>query len=93
MRRLTLSDFKRAILSQHGVRSRIVSGESAVVRGGDEKHREVPVLIFELIGHPTARRCYAWEVDGRAIAVLHTRSVASPQAAVHSAGRAPHAQG
>jgi len=90
-RRLTLSDFKRAILRLHGARARVVSGESAVVRGEDEAHREVSVLIFELIDHPTARRCYAWEADGRVVTVLHTRSADSPQAAVRSAYPGSHA--
>lgn len=85
MRRLTISDFKREILSLHGAHARIVSGESAIVRGAGETLQEVLVLIFELLDHPTARRCYAWEVDGRAMSVLHTPSVDSPQAALQSA--------
>ncbi len=92
MKRLTISDFKRAILALHGARARIVSGESAMARGEGEALREVPVLVFELLDHPTARRCYAWEADGRAVAVLHTPSVDSPQAAVSSA-RAADARG
>ncbi len=43
------------------------------------------VLIFELEGHPSARLCYAWEVDGKVMAVLHEPPVDSPQAAVRAA--------
>ena len=46
--------------------------------------RELLVLIFELLDHPTASRCYAWEVDGLPVVVLHTDSVNTPQAAVKS---------
>jgi hypothetical protein len=43
------------------------------------------VLIFDLKGHPTASRCYAWSVEGRVTAVLHTPPVDSPRAAVRAA--------
>jgi hypothetical protein len=48
-------------------------------------------LIFDLQGHPTASRCYAWshEIDdskkGRLFAVLHEGSVKSAQDAVRVA--------
>ncbi len=34
--------------------------------------------------HPTAQRCYAWEVDGQVTTVLHTGRVDSPVAAVRA---------
>ena len=43
--------------------------------------------MFDLIGHPTATRCYAWSyaVEGserrRFVAVLHQRPVDSPEKA------------
>lgn len=49
------------------------------------------VEVFELIGHPTAKLCYAWShtIDGstkrKYIAVLHQLPVDSPQAAVRAA--------
>ena len=43
------------------------------------------MLVFELLDHPTAPRCYAWEVDGEVTAVLHTGSVDSPLKAVRAA--------
>ncbi len=49
------------------------------------------VEVFDLEGHPTATRCYAWShaVDGsekrRYVAVLHEGPVDSPEAAVRAA--------
>ena len=45
---------------------------------------EGEVLVFELEDHPTAHLCYAWEVDGRVTAVLHTGPVDSPAKAVRA---------
>ncbi len=42
------------------------------------------MLVFALHGHPTAKRCYAWEVDGQVTAVLHTEPVDSPVKAVRA---------
>ncbi len=42
------------------------------------------MLEFELEGHPTAARCYAWEVDGVVTAVLGEPPVESPQDAVRA---------
>ena len=49
------------------------------------------VQVFDLHGHPTATRCYAWShaTDGserrRFVAVLHQGPIDSPQAAVQAA--------
>ena len=43
------------------------------------------MLVFDLLDHPTAQYCYAWEVDGRVTAVLHEGPVDSPLAAVRAA--------
>jgi hypothetical protein len=47
------------------------------------------VEVFELSGHPKAKRCYAWihkdgkdDQDERAVAVLKIPPVVSPQTAV-----------
>jgi hypothetical protein len=42
------------------------------------------VLIFDLLDNPLAARCYAWEVDGRVTAVLHTGPINSPLRAVQA---------
>lgn len=52
---------------------------------------EGAVQVFELHGHPTATRCYAWShaVGGterrRFVAVLHVPAVDSPEKAVRAA--------
>ena len=48
------------------------------------------MLVFTLKRHPTARICYAWEVDGQVTAVLHEPPVDSPLAAVRAAIVAEH---
>jgi hypothetical protein len=54
------------------------------------------VHVFELTGHPTATRAYAWSspIEGstkrRFFAVLHQSPVDSPQAAVRAAIVAEH---
>ncbi len=42
------------------------------------------VLVFELLGHPTACCCYAWEVDGEMIAILGEGKVKSALDAVRA---------
>ncbi len=43
------------------------------------------MLVFRLEGHPTARFCYAWEVDGKVTAVPHEPPVDTLLAAVRAA--------
>ena len=42
------------------------------------------VLVFELLDHPEATSCYAWEVDGEVIAVLGVGPVQSASDAVRA---------
>ena len=48
------------------------------------------VCVFDLEGHPTASKCYAWSSPvegsdrGRSFAVLHQPPVDSPEKAVHA---------
>jgi hypothetical protein len=48
----------------------------------DEGHTvwEGEVLIFDLLDHATAPKCYAWEVDGQVTTVLHEALVHESQA-------------
>jgi len=54
------------------------------------------VHVFDLAGHPTATRAYAWSspIEGstkrRFFAVLHQPPIDSPQAAVRAATIAEH---
>jgi hypothetical protein len=84
MNKLSLPGFQRAIKAVHGVYSIFVRrvhvvehGESAIWKGD--------VLVFDLLGHPRAGRCYTWESKGEVTAILHDHVVASPQEAVRIA--------
>lgn len=51
---------------------------------------EATVEVFDLAGHPTAKRCYAWShattgKKRRFVAVLHQGPVDSPEKAVRAA--------
>ena len=85
MNELPTSSFQRAILVTHGAKARLLARElvSETFKGKIVWSGEV--LIFELEGHASSRLCYAWEVDGKVMAVLHEPPVDSPQAAVRAA--------
>jgi hypothetical protein len=87
-KRTTLSD---AIKQLHGCESRYV--ESVTVHETFESQTvwDGVVKVFDLDGHPTATRCYAWTEPAdrrgrrqRFIAVLHQEPVDSPAAAVRA---------
>ena len=40
--------------------------------------------MFELVDHPSATRCYAWEVDGKVTSILGEGTVDSAIAAVRA---------
>ena len=89
MNDLPISGFQQAIQATHGAKAELVERvpvhetfEGDVVWTGE-------VLVFQLQGHPTASRCYAWEVyawevGGEVIVVLHRPPVDSPVAAVRA---------
>ncbi len=84
MKEPTLGAFQRAIRAAHGCRSEL--RERTPVRLVLEKETvwEGEVLVFDLIGHPTALTCYAWAEGEEVRAVLHEGHVTSPQVAVLS---------
>ncbi len=84
MNKIPLESFVEAIRATHGCDSQL--WDKATVREEFEGETvwEGEVLIFDLLGHPTATRCYAWEVDGRVMAVLREGAVDSPDAAVRA---------
>lgn len=84
-------DLKRAIESQHGGTATL-GGEVTVRESWQGKTAwEGVVSVFDLVGHPKAKRAYAWShpVEGstkrRFFAVLHIPPVDSPAAAVRAA--------
>ena len=85
MNKIPLSAFERAIFATHGVAAELAQRLPVVQTFEGETVWEGEVLVFQLQGHPTAHRCYAWEVDGEVTAVLHEGPVDSPLAAVRAA--------
>ena len=84
MNELSLEGFQNAIRETHGAEAEFV--EQVRV---DEKYEGRPVwtgdvLVFDLLDHSSATRCYVWAVDGRVTAVLHTGPVDSPVKAVRA---------
>ena len=77
--------FQRAIKTTHGCGSQL----RELVRVSEQFEGKTvwrgEVVVFDLIGHPTALTCYAWSVDSRVTALLHEGPVDSPQAAVRAA--------
>ena len=84
MNELSLEDFQHAIRQTHGAEAELVDRVRLVEEFWEQPVWEGEVLVFELEGHPTATRCYAWEVDGEVTAVLHTGPVDSPVKAVRA---------
>ena len=84
MNELPIASFRRAILHTHGALSRLIKRVRVVEKFEGQPVWEGEVLVFDLLDHPTALKCYAWEVDGRVTAVLHEPPVDSPVKAVRA---------
>lgn len=80
-----VSIFQEAISATHGTDSKLLARVAIHERFEGETVWEGEVLVFELLGHPEAQRCYAWEVDGRVTAVLGVGPVDSPAKAIRAA--------
>ena len=82
---LSIDEFSDAIRETHGADAGLIDRVSVHKTFEGQTVWEGDVLVFTLHGHPTARRCYAWSVEGRVTAVLHEGPVDSPAAAVRAA--------
>ena len=80
-----LQAFSETIRAIHGAEPTLLARERVHEMFGVDSFWKGKVLVFELEGHPSARLCYAWDVDGRVKAVLHEGPVDSPQTAVRAA--------
>ena len=80
-----MGEFSEAIRATHGADARLVYRAPVHETFDGQTVWEGEVLVFDLLNHPTASKCYAWSVDGRVTAVLHERPVDSPEAAVRAA--------
>ena len=84
MNELPLDGFRRAIRAMHGSESQLVERVRVDEHFEGEPVWEGEVLVFDLLDNQLATRCYAWEVDGRVTAVLHTGPIDSPLRAVQA---------
>jgi len=82
---ISTAAFQKAIRATHGAGSRLIERVRVVEDFEGERAWEGEVLVFELEGHPSASRCYAWEVGGEVTAVLGVPPVDGPRAAVRAA--------
>jgi hypothetical protein len=99
IRGLILDDLARAIERMHGGSARLAQSVPVSEAFEGRIVWEGVVHVFDLAGHPTATRVYAWSspIEGstkrRFFAVLHQPPVDSLQAAVRAAIVAENRQG
>src|SRR5438128_12672970 len=92
-------DLKRAVERMHGGSAQLAQSVPVRETFDGKPVWEGVVHVFDLAGHPTATRAYAWSspIEGstkrRFFAVLHQPPVDSPQAAVRVAIVAEHKVG
>ncbi len=84
------SELKKAVESQHGGTATFAQSVPVHEQHNGETVWDGSVAVFDLAGHPTAKRAYAWSYelgDGRRrfFAVLHTGPISSPSDAVRAA--------
>lgn len=99
-----IAELQGVIRKIHGVESCHLESVPVKETFQDKTVWEGVVEVFELIGHPTAQRVYAWTHDAadgkkRHVTVLHMDKVTSPLLAVRAAiiqefrEREPEAEG
>ena len=84
MNELSIGGFQQAIRETHGAGSWLIKRVRVEEDFEGQRVWEGEVLVFALIDHPEASRCYAWELDGEVTAVLGVGPVDSPEAAVRA---------
>ncbi len=93
---VSTDQLKRAVETQHGCLAALAQSAPVKETFGGETVWEGVVHVFDLTGHPTARRAYAWSspIEGsdkrRFFAVLHQPPITSPLEAVRAAIVAEH---
>jgi hypothetical protein len=91
-----LLDLKRAVESMHDCRATLAHTAPVRETFGGELVWEGVVHVFDVEGHPTATRAYAWSSPiedsekRRFFAVLHMGAIKSPLDAVRAAIVAEH---
>lgn len=88
---VSIDQIRQAVESQHGGTATFAQSVPVKETFGGETVWEGVVHVFDLTGHPTAKRAYAWSspIEGsdkrRFFAVLHLPPVTSPVEAVRAA--------
>ncbi len=85
-----IRELQDVIRRLHGVESSHIESVSVKETFQGKTVWEGVVEVFDLIGHPTALRAYAWAHDGKrpkesSVAVLHIPPITSAAAAVKAA--------
>jgi hypothetical protein len=84
-----LEELRDTIERRHDCKAKHVNSVRVVEMAGFRKTWQGVVEVFELIGHPDARNCYAWRcgtsAEAKYISILDIPPVISAQAAVRSA--------
>lgn len=88
------AQLKQVIKSQHGVASTFAKSVRVHQTGLNQADWDGFVHVFDLEGHPNARRAFAWSLrisgstQSRFFAVLQTSQIATPLKAVKAASAA-----
>jgi len=96
MSEVEADQLKQAVENTHGGTATFVQTVPVREVHGDELVWQGMVHVFDLAGHPTATRAYAWSsavansARRRFYAVLHTERINSPLEAVRAAIVAEH---
>jgi len=81
-----IAELQKAIKQTHGCDSQHVASEQVYESFEGRTAWQGTVEIFDLIGHPQAKRAYAWTYQdhdqNKTVTVLHIPPVDSPQTAV-----------
>jgi len=85
-----IQELRDVIRRVHGAEATHVESVTVKETFRGETVWEGIVEVFDLVGHPTASRAYAWAHDGKhpkesSVAVLHKEPITSAAAAVRAA--------
>jgi hypothetical protein len=83
-----LPAFKRTIRRLHNADPTFVESESVLIEVAGHTVWDGEVHIFDLMGHPTTKRCYAWSYAAggkrHIVVILHALGIDSPDRAVQT---------
>ncbi len=91
MSEVSTTELKRAVEAQHGGTATLVQSVPVDERHDGKAVWQGIVHVFDLAGHPKAKRAYAWSspIEGstkrRFFAVLHIGGITGPAKAVRAA--------